>query len=72
MENNNNKVKLNTKLTIIGLFLPLIGIFFSGFFTDNIKARSLRKGSALSTLILLIAGFILLFIIAGNLWGQKY
>lgn len=66
------KVKLNIKFIILGLCLPLIGMFISGFFTDTIKARSIRKGSALMTLILIAIGFVIIFIIAGISLGNKY
>lgn len=46
------KLKTNKKYLILGLVLPLIGIIFCNLVMEEDKRRSLRKGSAISTLVI--------------------
>ena len=59
-------MKLSIKWSIVGFFLPIIGIIIGQILLKKkeIFARSIRRGSALSTVIIVIVGAILLYYFA--------
>ncbi len=50
-------MKYNTKWTIIGLFIPIVGIIIASRMTNKENSCSLRRGSAITTLAIFIALF---------------
>ena len=59
-------MKLSIKWSIIGFFLPIIGVIIGCMFLKKNEyfARSIRRGSAISTIILVLVGSILLYYFA--------
>ena len=59
-------MKLSIKWSIIGFFLPIIGIIIGITFREKNEcfSRSMKRGSALSTIILVLVASILLYYFA--------
>ena len=56
-------LKLSIKWSILGFFLPIIGILIGYLLLkkNEILARSIRRGSAISSVIIIIIGSILMY-----------
>ena len=61
-----NTLKLSIWWSILGFFLPIIGIFIGHFIMkkNEMIARSIRRGSALSTIIVVLAASFLIYYFA--------
>lgn len=64
------KFKANKKYLIIGLFLPFLGIAFSNIVFDEVNRRSMKKGSALSGIIVTLILSLLLMLFVGLSIGK--
>lgn len=63
-----NKFKANPKYLILGLFLPIIGIILANMLFDERDQRSLKKGSAITSLLLVvIASFLIIYYVGTKL-----
>lgn len=53
-------MKFDNRLVVLGFLIPLIGIVIGHYvmITNEIKGRSIRKGSAISSLLVVIAVFV--------------
>jgi hypothetical protein len=63
---NEERIKLNKMFIFIGILFPIMGIILGGSIElkDEIIGRSIKKGSAISTLIIfLVLVFIFLYTI---------
>lgn len=60
MENKKINQKFHLGFSIIGFFLPVIGIFISNLMLDDERKISVKRASALSTLLVFLGliGFI--------------
>lgn len=62
-------MKLSIKLSILGFFLPVLGILIGNRFiwaNKKIEGRSIRRGSAISTILVFFAIFLILVYYIGN------
>lgn len=61
-------MKLSVMWSIVGFFLPIIGIIVGkrAMIKDEAIGRSIRRGSALSTLLIVLVGAILLVYFASK------
>ncbi|MCR5307833.1 MAG: hypothetical protein K6E24_02420 [bacterium] len=59
-------MKLSVKWSILGFLIPIIGVIIGHFLIkkNEYVFRSIRRGSALSTIIVVIAGAILIYYFA--------
>lgn len=59
-------MKLSIKWSIIGFFMPIVGIFVGKnvMKRDEALGRSIRRGAALSTIILVLAASFLIYYFA--------
>ncbi|MBP5446012.1 MAG: hypothetical protein J6Y28_07570 [Acholeplasmatales bacterium] len=59
-------MKLSIKWSILGFFLPIIGVIIGHFLLkkNEMVARSIRRGSALSTIIFVLVGSFLIYYFA--------
>ena len=64
-----NTLKLSIKWSILGFFLPLIGIVVGKmiYLKNESRARSIMRGSAISAIILVLGGFFLIYLLAMNI-----